>query len=201
MVATSFRELVLTRRSVRMFRQDPVSPDLIGDLLTAVQWAPSPHNTQPWRFTILSESGRHRLATAMALALARDLEAGGVPGREIARQTGRSRLRIASAPAALLCSLSGDGLREYSDERLSALEWQMAVQSVGGALQTLFLLAHERGLGTCWMAAPMYCPDDVRLALDLPADEHPQALVLLGFPDQPGKVRARRPFDEVVRHR
>lgn len=74
----------------------------------------------------------------------------------------------------------------------------MAVQSVGAVLQTLFLLAFERGLGTCWMAAPMYCPDEVRSALSLPQNYEPQALVLMGYPAREGKMRARRPLGEVV---
>jgi nitroreductase len=74
----------------------------------------------------------------------------------------------------------------------------MAVQSVGAALQTLFLLAHERGIGSCWMAAPMYCPEAVRDALSLPESFAPQALVLLGYACRPGKVRPRRPLGEVI---
>jgi nitroreductase len=74
----------------------------------------------------------------------------------------------------------------------------MAVQSVGAVLQTLFLLAAAHGLGACWMAAPMYCPEAVREVLELPGHQVPQALVLLGYPAAPGKVRERRPFEEVV---
>jgi nitroreductase len=91
-----------------------------------------------------------------------------------------------------------DGLVEYADDRMQTLEWQMAVQSVGAVLQSLFLLAHARGLGTCWMAAPMYCPDEVRAALGLPEEQHPQALVLIGYPAHPGKRRERRHAREVT---
>jgi nitroreductase len=74
----------------------------------------------------------------------------------------------------------------------------MAVQSVGAVLQSLFLLAHERGLGTCWMAAPMYCPAAVRAVLALPDAEQPQALVLMGYAAGEGKRRARRLRTEVI---
>jgi nitroreductase len=74
----------------------------------------------------------------------------------------------------------------------------MAVQSVGSALQTLFLLAHARGIGSCWMAAPMYCPEIVREVLSLPDTYVPQALALLGYAENPGTIRPRRPFEQVV---
>jgi F420 biosynthesis protein FbiB-like protein len=191
--------LVRSRRSIRAFRPDPIDREVVAGLLRAVLWAPSPHNSQPWRFTALFEAeDRERLAGAMAARLAEDLGAAGIGEEEIRRQTSRSFRRIAGAPAVVLCSLHPDGLARFEDAHQNDLEWRMAVQSVGAAMQTLFLLAAERGIGTCWMAAPMYCPDIVRAVLDLPADWEPQALALLGYPAGEGKVRPRRPLDQVL---
>jgi F420 biosynthesis protein FbiB-like protein len=192
-------EAVLERRSIRAFRPEPVARELVVELLEQASWAPSPHNSQPWRFTVLfDEADKTRLAAAMADRLAQELRAAGLEEEAIHRQTERSRARIGSAPVVVVCSLHGDGLVAYPDRRRNELEWQMAVQSVGAVLQTLFLLAWERGLGSCWMAAPMYCPEVVRASLGLPADLAPQALALLGYPAQDGKVRERRPLGEVV---
>jgi F420 biosynthesis protein FbiB-like protein len=196
---SALRDLILTRRSIRTFRDEPVPRQALRDLLTDVLWSPSPHNSQPWRFTALfSAQEKSALASVMAARLAEELQADSLPEDQIERQTSRSRERIVGAPVALLCSLERDGLVTYPDERRNALEWQMAVQSVGAALQTLFLLAHERGIGSCWMAAPMYCADLVRDALSLPASYVPQALVLLGYAKLPGKVRPRRSLDGVL---
>jgi F420 biosynthesis protein FbiB-like protein len=134
----------------------------------------------------------------MADRLAEELCSDGMPETQIEAQTARSKQRISRAPVVILCSLERDGLVDYPDERRNRLEWEMAVQSVGAALQTLFLLAHERGIGSCWMAAPMYCPDVVRATLSLPETYVPQALALLGYPEGAGKRRPRRPFDAVV---
>lgn len=195
----SVRQAVYERRSIRHFLPEQLPEAVLLDLLRDTVWAPSPHNSQPWRFTVLiSAAARSSLADAMARRLVEELRLGGTPDEEAIRQAARSRSRIAGAPAAILCSLHRDGLVWYPDERMNALEWEMAVQSVGAALQTLFLLAWEREIGTCWMAAPMYCPDVVRDVLDLPEDVFPQALVLLGHEAQPGKRRARRQAAEAV---
>jgi coenzyme F420-0:L-glutamate ligase / coenzyme F420-1:gamma-L-glutamate ligase len=194
-----FDDLVQERRSVRHFQAVPVPRGLIAEMLRTAMWAPSPHNVQPWRFTVLfDEHDKVRLADAMASRLADDLRLDGLAGDLIDRQTSRSRWRVTSAPVVLVCSLVGDGLVTYEDERRTALEWQMAVQSLGAVLQTLFLIAATHDLGTCWMAAPMYCPEDVRSALGLPGAYQPQALVLMGYPASPGKTRDRRSFEEVV---
>lgn len=186
-------ELVLGRRSIRRFNGAPIARTDVRELLEQACWAPSPHNAQPWRFTVLfDKEDKTRLAEAMAAELAGELAQDGLDPEAIERQTQRSVERIETAPVAILCSLHPDGLVPYADRRRNDLEWGMAVQSVGTVLQTLFLLAAERGIGTCWMAAPMYCPGVVREALSLPNDVEPQALVLMGYPDGPGRVRERR---------
>jgi coenzyme F420-0:L-glutamate ligase/coenzyme F420-1:gamma-L-glutamate ligase len=194
----SFTELVTSRRSIRQFTSDVIDEHTLCELIELARWAPSPHNAQPWRFTILRPTARERLAHAMAERLRVELAATGMPATTIERLTMRSVQRITSAPGALLCSLVRDGLALYQDERRDTLEFEMAVQSVGAVLQTLFLAAWEQGIGSCWMAAPMYCPDVVRSVLDLPADYEPQALALLGYPAAPGRVRERQPLERIV---
>ena len=48
-------EMIKTRRSIRKFRPDPVSDDLIMQILEAGRWAPSGRNNQPWRFAIVRD--------------------------------------------------------------------------------------------------------------------------------------------------
>lgn len=192
-------DLVRERRSIRHFQPIPVPEREIADILRVALWAPSPHNVQPWRFTVLrSDVEKASLADAMASRLAEDLRRDALAAETIEQQTARSRRRVTTAPVVVLCSLVADGLVAYEDERRTALEWQMAVQSLGAVLQTCFLAAATRGIGTCWMAAPMYCADAVRGALGLPDAFAPQALMLMGYPAAPGKVRDRRAFHEVV---
>jgi coenzyme F420-0:L-glutamate ligase/coenzyme F420-1:gamma-L-glutamate ligase len=190
---------VQDRRSIRAFRDEPLPTGTVEEILRIALWSPSPHNSQPWRFTVLTQpEDRWRLANAMADRLKDTLLRDGMTAEEIERVTTRSRTRIGGAPVVLLCSVVRDGLAHYADRTRNDLEFQMAVQSVGAVLQSVFLLAHERGIGTCWMAAPMYCADLVRDALSLPAWWEPQALVLMGYPSHPGRIRERRELSEVV---
>jgi nitroreductase len=67
----------------------------------------------------------------------------------------------------------------------------MAVQSVGAVLQTLFLLGHESGLGSCWMAAPCTVPTWCGMPSTCP-EHQPQALVLMGYPASAARFRATK---------
>jgi hypothetical protein len=61
------------------------------------------------------------------------------------------------------------------------------------------LAAPGRGLATCWVAAPIFCPEAARDALALPAAWLPHALVMVGHPDADyaGRVRPPVPLDEL----
>lgn len=48
-------EAIMTRRSVRDFKHDPVSKDDVQDLLKAGMQAPSAKNEQPWHFIVIDD--------------------------------------------------------------------------------------------------------------------------------------------------
>jgi nitroreductase len=46
---------ITTRRSVRRYTQEPVSEQVIRELLTAAMSGPSAHNRQPWQFVVVTQ--------------------------------------------------------------------------------------------------------------------------------------------------
>jgi coenzyme F420-0:L-glutamate ligase/coenzyme F420-1:gamma-L-glutamate ligase len=172
---------------------------MIRAVLEAARWAPSPHNSQPWRFAVLrSSAARDHLAATLAVRWRADLAADGVPREQIEKLIGRSRERIGGAPVALIISLTWADLDTYPDEQRQAAERLMAAHSLGAAAQNIMLTAHAHGLASCWMCAPLFCPDVVREALELPADVVPQALITLGYAADEPHVRERRPLEELL---
>lgn len=195
----SFVALATTRRSIRRYRPDPVPHDLIEALLRAAIKAPNAHNRQPWRFAVMTDKAvQQQLAEEMAIPFRRDLLRDGHMPAEANGIVTRSKARIGGAPALVLACLSMIDMDTYSDEQRQRCEWLMAAQGVALACQNLLLAAHAAGLGACWMCAPIFCPETVRSALDLPADWEPQGLITLGWPADEGRVRERKPLDEVV---
>jgi nitroreductase len=53
-------EGIYTRRSVRDFTNVPVEREKLQEILTAGSWAPSGLNNQPWRFVIITDSGKRK---------------------------------------------------------------------------------------------------------------------------------------------
>jgi coenzyme F420-0:L-glutamate ligase / coenzyme F420-1:gamma-L-glutamate ligase len=194
------RELLKQRRSIRRFTDQPVSRDMIGQVLEAATWAPSSHNRQPWRIAVLTSwEAKTHLAEAMGQDFQRDLTRDGLEPDEIQVQVQRSHDRITEAPACLVLCLDPTVGDSYPDEKRNQAEYLMGVQSVAMAGQNLMLAASTLGLGSVWMCAPLFTPQTVREALNLPPEWLPQGMVLLGYPAKEPVIRPRLSVDEIAR--
>jgi nitroreductase len=78
---------IITRRSIRDYKKKPVPDEVLVDILETARWAPSPVNSQPWRFIVIKDKkiltkvmahakyGSHLSEAPMALAvIATDVE-------------------------------------------------------------------------------------------------------------------------------
>ncbi len=190
------------RRSIRRYTEQPIPEATLDRLLDAARWAPSAHNRQPWRLAVLrGAEPKARLAACMGERLRADRLADGDPAAVVERDLARSRTRISAAPVVVVLCLTLAEMDAYPDQRRRQAEYLMAVQSVALAAQNLLLAAHAEGLGACWLCAPLFCPEAVRAALDLPDDWEPQALITLGYPAEAGKPPVRKPLAEVSLYR
>jgi F420 biosynthesis protein FbiB-like protein len=195
----TFEQLIRGRRSVRRMRPDPLPRALIEHVLDAARWAPSPHGTQPWRFAVLQDRAlRERLADAMAESWQTNLDMDGQDPEIVAARLAGSRRRMLEAPALILVSLVTDDLDRYPDEERQRAELTMAIQSLGAAVQNMLLAAYQFGIDGGWMCAPLFCPDVVRDALDLPSNHIPHALIPLGHAAADPKRRPRRPLSDLI---
>ncbi|MFI5267296.1 MAG: nitroreductase family protein [Chloroflexota bacterium] len=195
----AFRQLVRERRTVRAYRAEDVDPRLIQQAIEDACWAPSPHHTQPWRFVLIaSETERRRLAEAMGEKWQEDLSQDELSPRLIEGQLKGSRVRLSKAKALLVVCMSQRDLDRYPDARRQTAERDMAVQSIGAAIQNLLLALHLIGLAACWMCAPLFCPEIVQATLTLPEDWEPQALITIGRPVEPPPAPQRRPMDDLL---
>ena len=130
-----------------------------------------------------------------------DLEADGVPRARVDALVDASHAKITGAPTVVLGCLTWDGLDRYPDARRQQAEWGMALLSLGAAVENLMLAAADAGYASCWVAAPIFCPEEARDALALPVEWLPHALVLVGHPDPAyvGRSRPPVPLDEIRR--
>jgi F420 biosynthesis protein FbiB-like protein len=194
---------VEARRSIRAFRSEPVPRTELDAIVEAACLAPAPHHSRPWRFVIVdTDDAKRSLAEGMGERWRRDLLADGVAAERVASLVDASHRKLTAAPASVLGCLTWSGLDRYPDERRQRAEWGMALLSLGAAVENLMLAAADHGLASCWVAAPIFCPEEARDALALPNAWLPHALVLVGAPDPDyvGRVRPPVPMDDLRRY-
>ena len=192
------------RRSIRAFLPDPIDRATLDELVEAACLAPAPHHSRPWRFVVIDgDAAKTDLARGMGERWRRDLEGDGVPTARVDDLVSASHYKLETAPALVLACLTSEGLDRYPDARRQQAEWGMALLSLGAAVENLMLAATDAGLASCWVAAPIFCPEEARDALALPDDWLPHALALVGRPDPnyTGRTRPPVPLDALRAHR
>lgn len=168
-VFTAIRE----RRSCRAFLPDPVPDDVIGKILEAAVWAPSPMNLQPWEFVVIT-------GTEVKDAIWKE---GDRCRAEILEKSGWKWLGryavdfLSTAPA--LIAVVGDPEKTGADKFIEGghLCYQHACAA---AIQNMLLCAHAEGLGSLWYS--LYDPEKLRNILGIDSGKAPLAIVCLGKP-------------------
>jgi len=186
-------DFIEARRSIRAFRPEPVGRATLDALVEAACLSPAPHHSRPWRFVVIdTDAGKTALATGMGERWRADLAGDGASPERVDELVAASHAKIIGAPALVLGCLTWNGLDRYPDETRQRAEWGMALLSLGAAVENLMLAAAHAELASCWVAAPIFCPEAARDALELPAEWLPHALVLVGHPE-PSYVPRERP--------
>jgi nitroreductase len=154
-------EAIRIRRSVRKYRDDPIPDDVLDRMLEAIRLAPSACNYQPWRFVVV-----------------RDKQT-----REALGEASCKQHFIAQAPAIIV----GCGFPDKAYKKMggygNSVDIDLAI-----ALDHLTLAAAAKGLGTVWIGA--FDEEAVKRILGVPADVKVVALTPLGYPAEPGMLRA-----------
>ncbi|HUZ84287.1 MAG TPA: coenzyme F420-0:L-glutamate ligase [Gaiellales bacterium] len=187
------RDVLTARRSVRSYRPDPVPRELVLTAVAAALTAPAPHHSTPWRFVLVeSPQARERLLEAMQAAWERDLRADGFDAPAVARRVRRGEL-LWTAPYLVVPCLVSSGAHPYPDPRRAAAERAMFLVAMGAGVQNLLVALAVEGLGSCWVSSTLFCQNEARSELDLPADWEPVGAVAVGWPA--GAAPPRPPRD------
>lgn len=216
-----FREIVRERRSIRSFVDKPVEKKIIEEVLTDTLWAPSWGNTQPSEITVMTGGILAKFREAnRAAAMAGETGKPDIPmplewpeiNKDRYRDIGRRTLTALSIPredAEARLQYYGDMFGLFNAPMLvlvtidKALSLEYAMLDVGIFAQTFCLLCHERGLGTCMMAASVNYPDKLRVLCNIPDTKRIVIGIAVGWPDTDHPVntfaRARGELDEFVR--
>lgn len=181
-------EAITRRRSIRKFKDTPVSDETIARILSAAIQAPSGKNRQPWRFIVVKEDKRPEMVRIMREAI-EGLKAQGV-------NTGSSEWTAGVMEQAPVTIFVFNAYAESTDRDEPSSMNVVDVQSIGAAIQNLLLAALELGLGTLWICDVFYAYEE--LCTWLGETHQMVAAVALGYADEQPRARPRKAVNEVT---
>ena len=149
-------ENIMTRTSIRQYKDQPVEQEKIDIMLKAAMAAPTAVNLQPWHFIVITNkntigllSGKQPTNAPLLIAVCGDTDKTSMP----------------------------DGKMKLPDF------W---VEDVSAATENLLLAAHALGLGAVWTGVypAMERVAEVANVLNCPNNIVPVAVVRIGYPDE-----------------
>jgi nitroreductase len=172
-------EAIKGRRSIRKYRQTPVTDEALNVILEAARWAPSWANTQCFECIVVRDPElRKRLAETLPE---------GNPARPAFEQ----------APVVIVaCAQKGKSGFFKGTPATDKGDWLMFDTAL--ALQNLTLAAHAQGLGTVHVG--FFDTQKVKEILQVPPAIEVVELLPLGVPDEEGRLTKRRAVEEFVFH-
>jgi nitroreductase len=185
-----------------------VEQNLVHQILEEARWAPSWGNTQTWEFyVVMGETLEKFKEVNREKLLNGEKSLPDVPMPEIWPE--RPNRRYVAIAKQLLSALSISRENKNARNQLYAemyhlfnapclivscvdksLALEYAMFDLGLIMQTICLLAHARGLGTCIMACAVMYPELLRELLSIPEEKRIVIGTALGYPD--GKSPANR---------
>jgi nitroreductase len=202
-------EGIKTRQSIRGFKPDPITGDVMKKILEAASHSPSYTNTQPWEVAVVTGKKKNELSRKL-LELARTkapthpdlpMPKGWPKGMEersmahgarrlstlgIARddEEGRGKLSLMNfefygAPCAVFLFMDG-----------SLGEW--SIFDMGLFTQNLILAAHSLGVGSCLQASVTNYAPEIKQFLGVAEDKKLVLCLSMGYPDEKAKLNVYR---------
>jgi len=163
--------LLKARRSVRRFRADVPSDELIEQLEEVARHV-APESEAPFR-SYGEYFVRFEAAPVVIVPICRAQR--------------------------VLSHLTDEGLPERSRELILAMERDSALVATSLALENLLLTAHALGLGASAMTGPLVARDGLVEILDVPTGWDLVAIVPVGWPDEEPRPTDRKDASKTMR--
>ena len=164
-------DLMITRRSIKQFTDEPVSTELIKELLELAAWAPNHGLREPWRITLFTGEGKRVIAHAMANHSPKK----GDP--EVLMQI----------PAYLIVTTPQDPRqKEREEDHVAACMF----------IENFMLAAWERGLGSIMKTGPYIFNPRFLEEVGVKPGEKLLGVIQVGYPAALPEARPRTPIEQ-----
>lgn len=198
-----FLELVKSRRSIRIFKPDPVPEEALEKVLEASRWAMSGANGQPWELVVVQDKAMiHRIADLYAATSRKDGVEFETHLREELRQpwiyTAKGPIGFRDAPVIIV--VCGD-MRRVQASVVQA--WLISGQTIlfenlANCCQVIHLAAAAAGLASQWVSICRVYEEQFKALLGVPAYFRIPTIIPIGYSNYEPGTAYRRELSDIV---
>lgn len=206
------------RRSIRVFKPDPIPKGIIERILYAATEAPSSSNMQPWEFVVICGKERDRLGKILVESFSKggkDYDFEGDKGKPFPEKILERRKKFYNE---LFQKVMEEGLepKKFLQEGTynfwgapvaifvfidGAMEKRFFFD-IGTCVQNLLLAAQAEGLGSHLVRLIVKFEDKIKEVLHLPSEKSLVIGICLGYPDPKAPINRYKPkrvdIDEIL---
>jgi len=169
------KKAIETRHSIRKYKADEVTDDLIQEILEAGRLAPTGRNTQPQKFYIIkSEEDKQKLKE-----------------NNIFKQD-----FVYQSPVIIICCADLNFYNESYGPMSQADANFKASRDMGIVSAFMILQATELGLGSCYIGSME--KEKIKIVLNIPQDYVVPYVITVGYPDEEPQERIRKNLEDFI---
>ena len=170
------KEVIYNRRSIRKFKDEEISQEIILSIIKDATHAPSGHNRQPWKFKLVDKETKDLISDTLYNKF-KDVKG---------HTAGHTAGVIKEIPNLVIVYLD-------SDEKNSR---DIDLLSIGGMIDEILLLAEEKNIGTLWIANTNLINDEIKEITNI--DLETVSCIGFGYKDQFPNPRPRKNFEDII---
>lgn len=192
---------IIERRSIRKYKDEPISKDKIMTILQAGILAPSAKNRQPWRYIVYTGEEKCKLLAEMEKGLLREQDDKKLlPKSYEGLPDAFNTLCIMKEAPVLIIVENSNGYSPFTnigaEERVTEI---CDTLSIGASVENILLKAKEMGYGTLWIANTFFAYNELADFVGIRGQL--TGAISMGVPNESPSPRPRKAMPEVVEFR
>lgn len=189
-------EAMETCTAMRYFKDEPVSKDVLEQLIYAATRASNPGNSQGWAFLVMDDPAIKKTVGEKVLEGMAPFFANRPPGQDDVEErmlVGAEHLakNFAKVPAWIV----GMARNVYPPH---APQESFMHSTIYPAAQNLIVAARSLGVGTCFTTFPGNAEQEIRALCNVPDELHMFVYIAVGYPERKFMPVKRKPVSEVL---
>lgn len=189
------------RRSIRKYKADEISKNLIEDIIYSATLAPSAKNRQPWKFIVYQGEEKEKLVDIMRQGINSEKNTHKLmPEWAFAIPDAENTVRIMQETPCLIAVLNTNQHTPFTSiENENRIVEICDSLSIGAAIENMILTATSYGLGTLWIANTCFAYNE--LVDFIGTDSQLTGIVAVGVANEAPAKRPRKPLADIVEYR